>query len=288
MSEVISVKLGYSQCHFPHRSVVENIEFAKENGFDFMEGYIWDVFPVLEENPESLTEALLQTGMGLTIHHGLVLPENTEKADLFRRSIDVIYDWVKQGGPLNILSFDTWVDREKSFPLLLEVLEKFADTNVFILTEDCPVSKNHLKLWEPVTAYKNFGLLLDLGHMNVRLTDTGKNPTWCLRHEGDSAPSPMGDNSPEAFYHTLCNKDFPIYQLHVHNNDGYHDLHRSIKDGTADYEGIVSALKRIGFDGWVDLEFNPGLPEVVGEAADQKLLAEAAYWNKIWNTEETI
>lgn len=280
------MKLGYSQCHFPHRGVTENIEYAKANGFDFLEGYIWDIFHVLETDPQSITNALNQTGLELTIHHGLVKPEDTEKVDLFRRTIDVIYEWVKNGGPLNILSFDTWVDRKTSFPLLLEVLEKFSDTDVLILTEDCPVNKQQLEMWKPVTQYKNFGLLLDLGHMNVRLTDTGNHSTWCLRHEGDSSPSPVGDNSPEAFYHALLNKDFPIYQLHVHNNDGLHDLHHSIKDGTADYPGIVRALKKIGFDGWVDLEFNPGLPDVTGEAADKKLLAEAAYWNKLWNTEE--
>lgn len=277
--ECINLKYGFSQCNFPHMDMFQCIEFAKSNGFDFLETYWEHVTDTIINDGEKFADVLKKSGLNLTIHHALLVEKRTDE---FERSILAIKDWYDKYGLLNILSFDTWVNRTISFKHLLWVLELFKDTKVKILTEDYPVLSWQLERWAEVKKYNNYGLLLDIGHMNLRLCDNGEyQPYEITSQVGEAAPLLPCDNSPEAFYNALKNKPLPIYQIHVHNNDGIKDCHDSILNGTANYEEIIKILYKLEFDGFVDFELVPELHNKYGAEAEKMLLEDFEFWKNI-------
>jgi len=126
-------------------------------------------------------------------------------------------------------------------------------------------------------------LLLDLGHTNVRLTDTGTQRVWCLHNEGENLPLPPGDNSLKAFENAITKKPLSIAEVHLHNNNGLDDQHAFLSDGTADFRGIAGILKKCGFDGLANLEVIPQLHKKTGSEADECICREKALWEAFWS-----
>ena len=75
-----------------------------------------------------------------------------------------------------------------------------------------------------------------------------------------------------------------LVEIHIHNNNGLQDQHLSIADGTADYSKIVPVLKKIGFDGLVNIETTPTIHGIFGEEADKILLADRDLWRELWKS----
>ena len=281
------MKLGFSSCCYPHRNLLENLLFAKEQGFDFVECMNIHIDEILQsaDLTETLNNRLRELPMGLTIHHALPPPDNDGKVAVFKQSIQRIYAWLTaNSGLAQVLSFDTWVDRQASLPLLLWVLEMFKDMDIPIATEDYPLNARDAESWKEAMAYPHFCILSDLAHTNVRLCDTGDQKIWCLWNEGENLPLPAGDNSAEAFENALRKKPRPSVEIHIHNNNGLQDQHLSISDGTADYSKIVPVLKKIGFDGLVNIETTPTIHGIFGEEADKILLADRDLWRELWKS----
>ena len=280
------MKLGFSSCCYPHRSLLDSIPYAAEHGFDFVECTNVQIDDVLR-TPQSagmLADRLRAHQRGLSIHHALPQPNDEAKVAAFRQSIRAIHAWISANpGLVWILSFDTWVDRQASLPLLLHVLERFKDMDLPVATEDYPLNSRDAQAWRQAMAYPNYRLLSDLAHTNVRLCDTGAQKVWCLKNEGENLPLPPGDNSPQAFEYALRKKPLPIAEIHVHNNNGLQDQHLGINDGTADFAKIVPVLKKIGFDGLVNIEITPTIHGIHGVDADKLLLENRDIWNRLWN-----
>ena len=278
------MKLGFSACNYPHRSLYENLDYARAHGFDFVEAYGPAVDHLLASGEGDILAARIEKTVPITIHHALPDPANAEKVARFRSAMDAVCAWVKKHPALVlVLSFDTWVKRPESLDNLLYVLCLFRDVPLPVATEDYPLNAADARVWEAAMAYPNYRLLSDLGHTNVRLSDTGDQPIWCLYNEGENLPLPAGNNSPEAFRNSLKRKPLPIVELHVHNNSGQKDEHRALSDGTADYAGIVPILKELGYDGLVTLECSPTIHDCKGEKADEWLHADAALWRRLWS-----
>ena len=280
------MKLGFSACNFPHRNLAENIRYAGAEGFDFVEAHGQPFAMSLLSAPDygRKTAALLRReGVEMTVHHALPDPCKEEACAAFRTQMQALHAFAAESPETVILSFDTWVDRTASLPQLLFALQRFSDLPIAVLTEDFPLNSRDLALWQAAAAYPRYGLLCDVGHMNVRLCDTGNQPIWCLYNEGENLPLPAGDNTPQAFAFALAKKPLPIRQLHLHNNDGTKDDHRALSDGTADYAAIAAELKKLGFDGYADLELSPTIHGVTGAAADAQLLADRDLWRTLWD-----
>ena len=59
-------------------------------------------------------------------------------------------------------------------------------------------------------------------------------------------------NDPVPMIHALGKKR--LFMLHVHDNDGYRDLHQIPYLGNTDWAAVTKALGEIGFDGLLDFE----------------------------------
>ena len=138
---------------------MENLLFAKEQGFDFVECMNIHIDEILQstELTETLNNRLRELPMGLTIHHALPQPDNDGKVAAFKQSIQRINTWLTANpGLAQVLSFDTWVDRQASLPLLLWVLEMFKDMDIPIATEDYTLNSRDAESWKEAMAYPHF------------------------------------------------------------------------------------------------------------------------------------
>ena len=86
----------------------------------------------------------------------------------------------------------------------------------------------------------------------------------------------------EDFLSALLSKEFPIYEIHLHNNNGVEDLHCFLDDGNLDMKMIANVLKHIGFDGVLTIESAPGLKfQCAYSESDRRILENYELWKNL-------
>lgn len=138
---------------------------------------------------------------------------------------------------------------------------------------------------EQLARYENnarFGHLIDIGHLFIRLRGKRQNGATLFRHsgfEGETADKPDA----AAFLAAFKSKTFPVWEIHLHNNDGVDDTHLFLEDGAADIAQVAKAIRDFGFGGIVTIESAPGYRfPCYGKEADDGILRTLAYWKKVW------
>lgn len=276
------MKMGVSIVHYPHRNVYENIKFFAENGFDAIEFYGPDFYEKVKDSKTGkvLAETIEKSNVSASVHHIIPKPENKEACESFYEEMKTMKKWQEEYGLLDVLSFDVWiVDRSSVTQMLQYAIDTFAGTGTKIAFEDFP-----LNTYELVKSGLNFsdesGILMDFGHTNARLCTVGINDNCFLANKGEGAPLAPGDNSVEAFRMAFLKKPLPVYELHLHNNNGIEDQHGFIENGTADFCGIAKMLKEVGFKGMAVLEMNPALHGKTDSEADKATFESLKNWKK--------
>ncbi|HUW56425.1 MAG TPA: TIM barrel protein [Planctomycetota bacterium] len=248
---------GYGKVPLP-----ENVAFFA--GAHFHAGSILgtDVWKHDEDTVRRFVTLLELHDVALTVHHKLPDPEDPEAPESFRREIDLIRTWHDRHGVLTGLTFDAPGDKARLMPHLRRVLEAFRDTDVFICCEDFPLNEEQHRILDGLDdAFPNLGVLIDLGHLNMRVTveDPEQDRAGAVRRHIRAVP-------------------LPIRELHVHNNDGVSDQHRHLLEGTLPVDAAGAALREVGFDGISTLEFMPEWSNVRGREAYDLALASRDLW----------
>lgn len=208
----------------------------------------------------------------LTFHGGFT--DKSQDPHLAVRRAERIARWHKRMGRVAITSYDVpgvpvpgccnRKDPDQILGMLEDVLSIMKGTGVKVLIEDCPIyprDTERLAGW--TDRYPHLGVLIDLGHMNLRLREP--------RHD----PQPLTPGGIEAY---LKGIPWEIGEVHVHSNDGTKDQHAPPYAPNADMPTAARVLKEIGFGGISTIEFAPswcGLPEEEIEGACRHSLA---YW----------
>jgi len=261
---------GVNICHFPYRTGAENVYFFAEKGFDSVSQHGFFFLSDISDpvTRAKFTQALQNTGMRFSVHHLLPNSRNNYTPEIFAKHMETFRGWQDETGLLWNLSFDVYPDiRPRASSCIRIALDAFRGTDTKISVEDYGLSPEEKEDLEALRGEEAFGFLVDIGHMNVRLCNTGKK--WghaALEQWGEAYPLPPGNNSPEAFRNALQAKDFPIYEIHLHNNSGCGDEHRWLEEGNIDMQGLARILKDLEFDGIVSMETVPdwtGTPEHV-------------------------
>lgn len=87
------------------------------------------------------------------------------------------------------------------------------------------------------------------------------------------------------FMQAFASKKFPIFEIHLHNNDGVDDLHYFFDDGTLDMNVIAKVLEDIKYDGVLTIESAPGFKfECKYPVADERILQTFELWKKLIKT----
>jgi sugar phosphate isomerase/epimerase len=229
-----------------------------------------------DELGEAFAAVIREKKLVLTAHSKLPLTHSEEEVAIFKRDVDAIAKWQKKYGLLEVLSFDVAQDvRDNVMPYIEYVLgyEQFGK----VALEDFGVTEAERAQIEPLKGNPRFGYLLDLGHMNIRIHGVNTEPINLFRNSPSECPKCDNPGYNE-FLRAFRSKEFPIFEIHLHNNDGVGDLHQFLDVGTIDMRAIAAILKEIAFDGIVTIESVPRLAGYHYPESDQKILETLEYW----------
>lgn len=266
---------------YKHRSLAENVEFFTKMGFDGVSIYISELLGDFDSANE-IAEAVKRCGVPLSLHGLLCESHSDEAIRKFEENIEKIALWQKKHGVISILSFDVPdAIRDNVTPYVDRVLEKVPDCLVAL--EDFGLNATERAGIEHLKGNARFGYLLDIGHMFIRLCGKPERDLTLFQSSPDECDA-VDEPKYEHFLRAFKSKEFPVFELHLHNNDGHGDLHRFLADGRIDYAMIARLLRDIGFDGTLTFESAPGYTfKCYGEDADRGIAQSLEYWEELYN-----
>jgi sugar phosphate isomerase/epimerase len=246
--------------------VAELAEQFADGGFDAIAVQMHLVEKMPPETQQRLADIATDRGLRVALHEqrqNLVGGQLGRAADLFGDTLDML--------SLDRSYTETSCGRLIDAAELVEVLQAGRARlpgHTRITIEDFPldaaaIDHFHASL-APLLCEPAYGLLLDAGHMNMRL---------------HSEPYFMGQSAAE--YVGLV--PLPIYEVHLHDNDGRRDLHAPLGSGCLDLAGLVAGLREVDFDEWVTVEVCPCLHGARAEDGLQAAFDALAAFRNAWD-----
>lgn len=275
------MKNGLATWHYPHRDILENVEYFAECGFESVSLHGAHMTYVCErkELAEKLAELIKRHNLILTVHHKMPIDHQEETVSAFKTSIDLFAAWEKKYNLLSVLSFDVPEKiRDNVKPYLDYTMENVEISKIAL--EDFGLNDKEKSQISHLKGNERFGYLVDIGHMYIRICGKVKEGLTLF---GNSLQECAINENPTAadFLTALKSKDFPVFEIHLHNNDGKEDLHYFLEDGTLDMKMIADVVKNISFEGVVTIESAPGFKFKCEKAdADQRVNNTFVYWKK--------
>ena len=276
------MKNGVAIWHYRNRDIFENAEFFADNGFDSisLHGASMHKTAKSEEDGAKLAEVVARRGLILSVHHKLPMDHGEKNVAHFIDAIDAMGAWQEKYGLLGILSFDVPLDiRDNITPYVDYVIKTVGGCKVAL--EDFGLTDAERAQIEHLKGNPRFGYLIDIGHMHVRLCGGNGSGNPLFTNFPDECPASEKPGY-EEFLCAFRSKEFPIFELHLSNNDGVGDLHRFIEDGPLDIPAVARVLKTFGFDGVATNESAPGYTfECPFDEADRRICEGLAWWKEL-------
>ena len=151
--------------------------------------------------------------------------------------------------------------------LIAEILVATDGTELLVAVEDFPLDDTALSFYADglsrILAHPRYGILIDVGHLNMR-----------LRKEGY-----FGGQSIEDYIRRV---PMPIAEVHIHDNDGTGDQHGPLGFGNCDFQAVADALKSVGFDGVSTIEIAPSFHDRTPAESKPDSAASLATWKQLW------
>ena len=149
---------------------VENAERFHKAGFDAIS---WNA-PLFvdrynDDDRERVAEYLKRSGQYFTMHNLLPSPYDPQEQASARYAWNTIADWNRRHRLLKGMTFDFWHPHDDQLPLLRECMDVFEGQDVFFACEDTPLNARTMEKFEKyLKPGDDVGILIDLGHMNIR------------------------------------------------------------------------------------------------------------------------
>ena len=269
---------GLAIWHYPHRSDLENAEFFADNGFEAvsMHGRAMAKLCMDEARGADFAALIAQKKLVLTVHGKLPASHGEADVEEFKRYVDAVAKWQEKYGLLAVYSFDVPQEiRDRILPYLEYVLQYPQFEKVAI--EDFGLTMAERAQLAQLKNCERFGYLLDIGHLNIRLRGLNEENITIFTNAPEECPKSEDPGFAE-FLVAFKTKDFPIFEIHLHNNDGVTDSHGFIEDGTIDMQMMADVLTKIGYDGIITIESVPRLQGCVYPESDARILKTFEIW----------
>lgn len=211
----------------------------------------WDEHPrdVSADDRNAMGQLLADRDARLRLHpdlgklHARAQQERTDLLAYARRELEPVFDLALELGAVSICCDSIRALVDETVEVLGLMIEMTAGTQLQIGVENSqrgvinsPAVMNQVvdRVDDP-----RMGLLVDVGHINTTVTNG-----W-----NDCASA--GD--------FLAGLRVPIWDTHIHNNDGHTDGHLTVRDpsGTLDMVAVVVGLHGLGYDGPLNMECAP-------------------------------
>ena len=263
---------GLAAWHYKHRTYCENADFFATNGFEAvsMLGLHMDRVVQDPEQAKELARIIREHKPILTVHHKLPASHSEDDVAAFHAAIDHFGAWQKEYGLIHILSFDVPGKIRGDLAKYVDyVLENVPNCSVG-LEDYCLNESEKLDVFR-FKSEPRFGHLVDIGHLHIRLT-AAADASGCVPVYEDYL----------AYFRGL---EFPVWEMHLHNNNGKDDQHQFLPCGTLSIPDMAKLLTEINFDGVLTIESAPGYTfECFGEDADRGIFNDYEYWKKCLRT----
>lgn len=272
-------KIGLAVGNSDVQSLAEKVRISTDMGYDAIE--VHGRF-IADTPPDDLAEVerlLAEHDLALTVHTGFAAVHGmSSHSDAIARTAE-IFDWHRRTGRLACISYDvpwkeiaTGVYRTDPTGIagsFEEVLRISSGRGVPVALEDWPLDEESLRTrrdW--VEKYPHWGILVDLGHMNMMLREPKHDPR---PPKADAVESQI--------------KGIPlrIVETHIHSNDGSDDQHQPPWMGNADFPAAIRALDEIAFDGIHTVEILAGPQSIRREDVPDAARTSLGYWRDLLN-----
>lgn len=274
---------GLAIWHYPHRTMAENIRYFAARGLPSVSVHGTQFVNAIADPAvsEAIAHAVRDTGVVFTVHYCLPRGHSAEAVGTYVAGIRAIAAWQRIHGLIAVLSFDVPqpVRGGKGIGEYLDLaLASVPDCRVAV--EDFGLTPDEVGQIAHLKGNDRFGYLVDIGHLFIRMrgrNTSGKTLFTNSPYEALVTDAPdVGD-----FTATLAAKEFPIFEMHLHNNNGIDDVHWFLEQGSLDMSAVAKALREIGFDGVLTVESAPGFRfECRGQDADEGIARTLAYWQE--------
>ncbi|MFQ6131047.1 MAG: sugar phosphate isomerase/epimerase family protein [Armatimonadota bacterium] len=187
-----------------------------------------------------------------TFHLGIGKIENGPHWGQWEEQMREVEGWLGAVGRVAHVSFDAGMREvgpqryecayQATAEVLRETIGRLADHGVQVLIENGwgpRGTEEPLHRLKEAVGDDRLGMLLDLGHTNIRTHLHGLQPADYV------ASLPLA-----------------IHELHVHDNDGVSDQHEGVGAGCIDLSAMCRGLKVKGFDGIATVEVCPGVKPI--------------------------
>ena len=241
---------GLAIWHYPHRTIAENVRFFAAYGLD-----------------------------SVSVHGCLPRHHTPETVEIFEAELELWARWQNAYGLISVLSFDvpqTIREGQGIGGYLQRVLD--AVPNCKVAVEDFGLTVDEVEQIAFLKGNERFGYLVDLGHLFLRMKGLNTGGKVLFTNSPYEYP-PVACPDATHFYRTLAAKEFPIFEIHLHNNDGVSDLHWFLEEGSLDVPAVAKALSELDFQGVLTVESAPGFRfECRGTDADEGIRKTLEFW----------
>ena len=274
---------GLAIWHYPHRSMVDNIRYFASLGLDSVSVHGAQFVNAIADpaTAEVIALAVRETGVVFTVHYALPRKHDPEAVSVFEAGIHAIAAWQKKHESIAVLSFDVPQPIRGGVGIggyLDFVLETVPECKVAV--EDFGLNAAEREQIAHLKGDDRFGYLVDIGHLFLRVCGRNHSGKTLFTNAPDEHPVCEAPDQ-SVFKAALESKGHPIFEMHLHNNDGADDLHWFLEQGEMDVPAVAKALKEIGFNGVLTVESAPGFRfECRGRDADEGIKRTLDYWKK--------
>ena len=278
---------GLAIWHYPHRNMVENIRYFAALGLPSVSVHGAQFVNTIADPAmsDAVAAAVSETGVVFTVHYCLPRDRSPEAVAVFEAGIRAIAAWQRAHGTIAILSFDVPqpIRSGKGIGDYVDfVLDTVPDCKVAV--EDFGLTPDEREQIQHLKGNPRFGYLVDMGHLFIRMRGQNQNGKALFTNSPDEHPA-VDAPTAEDYASALNSKDFPIFEMHLHNNDGVHDLHWFLEQGSMDVPAVATTLQARGYEGVLTVESAPGFRfECRGKDADEGIARTLAYWEKCCQT----
>lgn len=228
--------IGVATWNTTEGTLAERIRRYGEMGFDAVSLLPSHALAMCRGEAPDVEEALTAHALALTIHGGMAGMDKPIDESALLADMEAFLKWQARTGALRSINYDAAKRHENSevvydsdgmHSVLNKMLQMTKDAGVTVGVEDWPRDPKQLAPVADLLQYPHYGILIDLGHMNMRI---------CNDKPGFAYPI-------DAARKYLDDITIPINELHLHNNDGVGDLHAPLDTGTADFLALAALLK---------------------------------------------
>ncbi len=271
---------GLAIWHYPHRSIADNIRYFAAQGFAAVSAHGAQLVQALRSGQgASIAEAVESSGVALTVHYALPKSHAAENVSIYAAGIETLAAWQNTYGLIKILSFDVPTPIRDSIASYLDIaISDVAEC--LIAVEDFGLTPDERAQIEYLKGNPRFGYLLDIGHMFIRLRGQNTSGKPLFTNHPDECPACEAPDYSE-FMRAMASKEFPVFEMHLHNNDGENDVHWFLEEGALDIPMIARVIQDIAYGGIMTIESAPGFKfECRGRDADEGIMKTFAYWKE--------